>query len=112
MRKAAFADRMLKVGELVLKSPQHPKRGGDHEKRAYSERDAERMIAERKAIRGVTKKESKKRPGSEARKAPAITVHFFRNGTGAPLNPSKPSGVLRPSRRRRSARRCEALLPG
>ncbi len=64
----AFAERMLKLGEAVLKKTRHRSARASGEKRAHGEQEARRLAAEGLANAGLTEEELPCLPGSEARK--------------------------------------------
>ncbi len=63
-----FAERMLKLGETVLRKTRHRTYRGSGESRAHGEQEARRLIAEGLAAAGLTAEQLKVLPGSEARK--------------------------------------------
>ena len=77
-----FAERMLKLGEAVLKKLRHRSAKGSSEKRAHGEHEARRLIAEGKAIAGLNEEELAKLPGSEARKVAIAAVVWERTTVG------------------------------
>jgi len=63
-----FAERMLKLGEAVLKKARRSRVGASGEERAHGEEQARRLVAEGLAVAGLTEEDLQKSPGSEARK--------------------------------------------
>ena len=63
-----FAERMLKLGEAVLKKTRHRTFRASQESRAHGEQEARRLIIEGLAAAGLTEEELAHLPGSEARK--------------------------------------------
>jgi REP element-mobilizing transposase RayT len=70
----AFAERILKVGEAVLKKPRHRSARASQEKRAHGEQEARRLLAEGLAVAGLSEAALKKLPGSDARKVAVARV--------------------------------------
>lgn len=70
----AFAERMLKLGDTVLKGTRHRGAMGSLEKRAHGEHEARRLVADGMAAAGLTDDEVKWLPGSEARKVAIARV--------------------------------------
>ena len=70
----AFAERMLKMGEAVLKKPRHRSARASQEKRAHGEQEARRLLAEGLAVAGLSEAALKKLPGSDARKVAVARV--------------------------------------
>ncbi len=64
-----FAERMLKIGECVLKKLRHPGSMAAKEIRAHGEEEAKRLIREGLAAAGLDAEELKKRQGSDPLKA-------------------------------------------
>jgi REP element-mobilizing transposase RayT len=74
----AFAERMLRLGEAVLKKVRHRSAKASQEKRAHGEQEARRLLAEGLAAAGLTVEELARRPGSEARKVAIAQVVWER----------------------------------
>jgi len=63
-----FAERMLKLGDAVLKKARRSRVGASGEGRAHGEEEARRFVAEGLAVAGLTAEDLRRLPGSEARK--------------------------------------------
>jgi ABC-type cobalamin/Fe3+-siderophores transport system ATPase subunit len=64
----AFAERMLQIGEAVLKKSRHPSYRGSPESRAHGEREALRLLKEGLKAAGLHSGDLEKLKGSDARK--------------------------------------------
>jgi len=64
----AFAERMLGLGEAVLKKGRHRGAKASPAKRAHGEKQARRLVVEGLAVAGLTAADLARLPGSEARK--------------------------------------------
>ena len=79
----AFAERMLKLGETVLKKPRHRSAGAaSEEKRAHGEQEAWRLLAEGMAVAELSVEELPRLPGSDARKVAIAQVLWGQTTVG------------------------------
>lgn len=63
-----FAERVLKLGEALLKKTRHRSYRASHESRAHGESEARKLIGEGLAVAGLSPETLRALPGSEARK--------------------------------------------
>ena len=74
----AFAERMLKLGDAVLKKTRHRSAKASREKRAHGEQEARRLAAEGVAAARLSDEDLKRLPGSDARKVAIARVIWER----------------------------------
>jgi putative transposase len=80
----AFGQRMLKLGERLLKKRRHRSYKGSAESRAHGEQEALRLLEEGLEAAGLTKEDLAKSPGSEVRKVAIARVIWDRTTVGMP----------------------------
>jgi putative transposase len=70
----AFAERLLKLGEVTIRKPRHRSAKATREKSAHGEQEAGRLVAEGMALAGLTEEDLPRLPGSEKRKVAIASV--------------------------------------
>lgn len=74
----AFAERLLKLGEAVLKRKRHRSYRGTQESRAHAESDARHLMREGMAAAGLNTKMMQELPGSDVRKVAIASLIWER----------------------------------
>lgn len=74
----AFAEKVLKIGEMALNKPRHRSANASREKRAHGEDEALRLLEEGLVAAGLSENDLKSLPGSEARKVAVARVLWER----------------------------------
>jgi putative transposase len=102
-----FAERMLKIGESVLKKPRHAGDQSAKEIRAHGEQEAQRLISEGLAAAGVGMEDLQKRPGSDPIKSVLAEIVWSRTSVNmewiAKALNMRSAGNVRQQIRRRKA---------
>jgi putative transposase len=102
-----FAERMLKIGESVLKKPRHAGDLSAPEIRAHGEQEAKRLIAEGLTAAGLGAEDLPNRPGSDPIKAVLAEIVWSRTSVNmewiAQALKMRSAGNVRQQIRRRKA---------
>jgi hypothetical protein len=77
-----FAERMLKLGEAVLKKTLPRRSRASGEQRAHGEQEAKRLVAEGLTVAGLKEEELRRLPGSEVRKVAIARVVWEQTTVG------------------------------
>lgn len=73
-----FAERMLEIGECVLKKPRHAGDRSAQEIRVHGEQEVQRLISEGLAAGGLGEADLQKRPGSDPIKSVLAEIIWSR----------------------------------